>query len=184
MTMRQWIGATTLGWILGVPLVALAAILGEALFVGGKQFLVGLGMGVGIGLLQGVALRRWRSWIVATVIGLTAPFLAIDVAHALHRDFPFGIALVVACCGVTVGLAQALVMRASRASRVTWIASSVLGWGAAALTVMGWDAMFRHHLVRGLGGAIAYLALMCAGGPLLGLVTGAALRVHDTRGVA
>jgi len=52
-----WLRATWLGWLLGVPLVVVLALLGEAVGPCGIQVLVGLGMGTGVGLLQGRALR-------------------------------------------------------------------------------------------------------------------------------
>ena len=48
--MIAWLRATVAGWLLGVPLIVALALLGEAVGVGGAQFLVGVGMGAGLGL--------------------------------------------------------------------------------------------------------------------------------------
>jgi hypothetical protein len=75
VSLGGWIGATTLGWILGVPLVAGLAIIGEALGIGGVQVLVGAGMGLGVGLLQGRLIRR---------LGVSARALGHDPRFALY----------------------------------------------------------------------------------------------------
>src|SRR5262245_14229103 len=54
----SWVGATCVGWLLGVPIIFVFALIGEAVGIGGTQVLVGAGMGAGIGLMQALALRR------------------------------------------------------------------------------------------------------------------------------
>ena len=53
-----WIRATALGWLLGVPLVALFALAAEGAGVGGAQVFVGLGVGAGVGVAEGAAEAR------------------------------------------------------------------------------------------------------------------------------
>src|SRR6185503_16486905 len=95
VTLGRWIGATTMGWILGVPLIAGLALIGEAMHVGGVQVLVGAGMGLGVGLLQGRLVRQlgvtWGSWLLSCVLGLSVPFLAWDVARKLGHDPRFAL---------------------------------------------------------------------------------------------
>jgi hypothetical protein len=57
ISLAHWTRVTLLGWLLGVPLIALMATAGEALEIESAQFLVGAGMGLGVGWMQGRALR-------------------------------------------------------------------------------------------------------------------------------
>ena len=79
-----WLRATALGWLLGVPLIVALALLGEAVGIGGAQFLVGAGMGAGLGLTQGRVIRTVlpgsAPWFWSCVLGLAVPFAAVDVA--------------------------------------------------------------------------------------------------------
>ena len=54
----SWILATWVGWLLGIPIIIVLALIGEAVHIGGAQFLVGAGMGTGIGLMQALVIRR------------------------------------------------------------------------------------------------------------------------------
>lgn len=54
----RWVRATWAGWLLGIPLLILLALLGEALGIGGAQVFVGVGIGTGVGVAQARALRR------------------------------------------------------------------------------------------------------------------------------
>lgn len=81
----RWIRASGLGWLLGVPCIAALALVGEAFGIGGKQVLVGAGMGVAVGWMQGrllrrVDLQRTAPWIWSCVVGLALPFLVTDLA--------------------------------------------------------------------------------------------------------
>lgn len=57
MTLARWIRATWVGWLAGIPMVALFALFGEVVGIGGAQILVGAGMGAAVGIAQGRALR-------------------------------------------------------------------------------------------------------------------------------
>lgn len=180
VSLGSWVRATSLGWLLGIPLIAGFALLGEAIGIGGAQVLVGVGMGTGIGLLQGrivrqVLTRAWP-WVVASTVGLALPFLVIDVAHLLHRDLPYNLQVAVALGGVSVGACQAWLLRRHVARPLLWMVVSLAGWALAALPTLGADRMFRTHAMRGLWGGLLYLGLLAIGGLVLGLVTGPALR--------
>jgi hypothetical protein len=179
VSLGSWIGATTLGWILGVPLVAGLALIGESLGIGGVQVLVGAGMGLGVGLLQGRLVRRlgisWSHWVLACALGLSAPFLVWDVARKLGYDPRFALYLCVIAGGVLVGLWQARLLRARFVNAAAWVPASFIGWTLAAVSAGLSDQLTRTRSVRGIAGALLYLGLVAVGGPLLGWVTGLGL---------
>ena len=46
--MAAWRRATTGGWLLGVPMIVVLALIGETVGLGGTQTLVGVGMGAAL----------------------------------------------------------------------------------------------------------------------------------------
>ena len=174
MSIARWTMVTWLGWLLGIPSVALLALLGEVLHLGGAQGWVGAGMGLAVGLLQGRSLRRAGisavRWLTATSLALAAPFLVLDVFHALGRGVPYSLLICVAIGGSMVGVAQGQLLP-SHAKR-SWVVASSVGWFMAAAAAWGADALFRTHRVAGIVGALEYLGLIASGGLLLGLATG------------
>src|SRR5262249_37195848 len=86
----QWVRATWVGWVLGIPLVALFALAGEIARIGGAQVLVGAGMGTGVGIMQGRVVRRLGSgtvrWVLSCAVGLAFPFLLIDILKKAGID--------------------------------------------------------------------------------------------------
>src|SRR5574338_536010 len=120
-----WLRATWLGWILGVPCIALLALIAEAVRLGGLQVFVGAGMGAGVGLLQARVLRRLSvpalSWFVGSAIGLALPFLAWDIAQALGASWTYYLAACVAAGGLTTGAWQAVILRKRLEGAGWWI---------------------------------------------------------------
>lgn len=171
---RAWLRTTWIGWVLGVPCIVVLALLGEALGIGGVQFLVGAGMGAGIGYMQSRALRgvldKPAKWFWANFIGLALPFLVTDIAKALEWSLPYSLYVCVAIGGLLLGAWQTLLLHARFDKAAWWIIASLVGWSAAA----GMAALAQMQSLRGLVGALAYLAIVAAGGAVLGLVTGAA----------
>jgi hypothetical protein len=174
-----WLRATWLGWVLGVPCVALLALAGEAAGIGGSQFLVGLGMGAGVGILQGRALRPLHvsplHWALASAVGLALPFLASDLAARRGWAISYSLFWCVVTGGVIVGLWQAMLLRARALGAGWWVAGSAAGWTLAAAVATAADVLGRTRALRGLAGAAAYLGIVAAGGLVLGLATAAAL---------
>jgi hypothetical protein len=177
----QWVRVTWGGWVLGVPLVIVLALIGEAIRIGGAQVLVGLGMGLGIGLLQGRAIRRviGRSgpWFWSCVVGLAIPFLVADIAKVVGWKFEYSLQLSVACGGLIVGIWQAFLLRPRLRNTSWWVAASVAGWSLAAGAAFIADSLQHSKSLRGLWGAFVYLGIIAVGGLILGLVTGASLVV-------
>lgn len=175
----QWVRATWVGWILGIPLIIVLALIGEAVGIGGAQVLVGVGMGTGIGLMQGRAIRgvlqRAAPWFWSCAVGLGVPFLAVDIAKAAGWDFTYSLHVSVALGGIIVGVWQAFLLRPRLRHTGWWVVGSVVGWILASGMVVVADTLSRSHSLRGILGAVAYLGIITGGGLVLGLVTGISL---------
>jgi hypothetical protein len=179
VTLGIWLRATWYGWLLGVPLIVVLALVGEALGIGGSQVLVGLGMGTGIGLLQGRAIRpllpRPAAWRASCIVGLALPFLVTDLAPAVGRELPYSLPLAVALGGLLIGVWQAFLLRPHVQAPGWWILANGVGWTLAAGMALLADSWVRGQAIRGVPGALLYLGLVAGGGLILGLVTGVVL---------
>ena len=175
MTAGKWVRATWFGWLLGVPCIALLALLGEAVGIGGAQGLVGAGMGAGVGALQALALRRILNqpvwWLVSSTVGLALPFVATDLARSLGRNPTYSLLGSVAVGGIIVGVWQSRLLRSALPSSGVWAALCSGGWLVAAIIAAAADREFRAHRVTGIAGALLYLGIIAAGGLALGLIT-------------
>lgn len=181
----QWVRATWAGWLLGIPIIAVLALLGEAAGIGGSQFIVGAGMGAGIGLMQGRRIRgllhRFGPWFWSCTVGLALPFLAVDIGMATGWVTTFSLYACVAAGGLIIGVWQTMLLRSSGRKAGLWLVGSLAGWMLASGTVATSDWLFRSRAVPGILGGVAYLASLAAGGLMLGLVTGIALvRIVDS----
>ena len=175
---RVWTRTTLAGWVLGIPCIVVLALAGEPLGIGGRQVLVGAGMGVGLGLAQSRVIRqlvgRALPWFWSTVVGLAVAFAGADLASAFGLASPYSLQLSMIAGGALTGLRQALILR-GRVAGTAWVLASTAGWTAAALAVAGADVLSRIQTLRGLPGALVFLAMVSSGGLLLGVVTGATL---------
>lgn len=171
--------ATWLGWSLGIPLVIVLALLGEAIGIGGAQVFVGAGMGAGVGLLQGRVVRDVLEarvpWALSCVVGISVPFLVVDVISAAGALVPYSLQLCVMVGGLVVGVWQARLLRPVVRGRAAWVVASTMGWTLAAGMVAVADATARAGQLQGLFGALVFLGMVALGGVVLGLVTGATL---------
>ncbi|MET0645331.1 MAG: hypothetical protein ABW208_01845 [Pyrinomonadaceae bacterium] len=175
----SWVRLTWLGWLLGVPLVVVLALVAEAVGVGGVQAIVGAGMGIGVGLMQGRLIRRLldrsAAWLCSCAVGLGAPFMLTDVSKAAGWDIPYSLLASIALGGLVVGVWQSLILRSRLRRTGWWVVGSALGWTLAASTSSIAESLQRSQSLRGLWGALAYLGIVAAGGLVLGAVTGICL---------
>jgi hypothetical protein len=176
-----WTRATFVGWVLGVPVIAAMALLGEAMGIGGAQVFVGLGMGTSVGFMQGRVLRvrldpavRWP-WFWSCALGLAAPFLIVDIADVMRLTLPYSLQASVALAGLLAGMWQRRLLAPYALHSGWWVCGSVVGFLLAAGMTAIADWLFRAHSFRGLWGAIAFLGIIAGGGLALGLVTGLTL---------
>lgn len=173
----SWIRSSGLGWLLGLALLTVLALLADLLGSGEgeSQFMVGVGIGLGVGYAQGRTLRAWlgRSigWIAASTLGMGALFVLHDIAAATGMEFPYSLPLYVLVGGLLTGLWQgALLRRVSERAR-WWPIASVIAWGVPALCVALGDASGT-----GVIGDIASLTAILLGGGMLGATSGGVLR--------
>jgi hypothetical protein len=177
---HRWIKVTFAGWCLGFALALALLALASALGLGDARFPIGLGMGVGVGLAQRTVVRdrlgARTPWAALSALGVTLPFLALDLATRLGFHPPVGIALpaCVVIAGLTAGLAQYIILRRHGAGSLLWLPLSALGWTLAAGTVVFNDRLLPR--IPGILGALLYVAVVLMGGLFLGIATGFALR--------
>jgi hypothetical protein len=175
---RLWLRATWFGWLLGVPIIIVLALVGEVVGIGSAQVLVGVGIGIGVGLMQGRVVRKTVNkpllwWVLSTAVGLGLPFLVTDLSKFVGWNLPYSLLVLIAIGGLIVGVWQAFIL-SSRIDQIgVWITASALGWILAAVTSSIADSLPRSHAVRGIPGALLYLGIVAAGGLILGSVTGA-----------
>ena len=179
VTFLPWLRANLVGWILGIVLVVLLALVGDVVGVSGVQFLVGLGMGLGVGAAQARVLKavlgESSSWRRASTIGLALPFLIADAANAAGV-FPYSPYATIAAAGLSVGLFQARLLSPRTHASLPWVVANLSGWAAAGFMAFVADTVVRSAGFRGISGALLYLTLVASGGIVLGLSTAAALR--------
>jgi hypothetical protein len=170
---KDWLKATTLGWLLGFFLVVMLAVAWDQLG-GSAQFMVGIGMGAGVASLQGRVLRRLEvdayRWVAVTTLGMGLPFLLWDLSAAKGLDVFFSLPSCVVVGSALAGALQSPLLRPRSGRTSLWIPASVIGWGLPA----GGIALADAGALSG-GGALVSLGAMFLGGPVLGAVTGQAL---------
>jgi len=166
----RWVRATSLGWLVGFGLMIVLAIAWD-IIGGGAQFMVGVGMGAGVGYLQGRVVGEWiesvRAWLLASIIGMGAPFVLWDIGAATGMDFPFSLPLSVVMGGLLVGVLQRRVLRPHSDRANWWVPVCTVGWALPAGLIAFGDA----DVVPDLGGILS-ISGMLLGGVILGAVTG------------
>ena len=117
-----------------------------------------------------------RGWITATTLGLSLPFIVADVLRFAGSPVPYSLAAYVALGGVLAGALQARLLRALPFARPAWwLVITPIGWLLAGSTV--WLNELLPKNVPGLLGAGRYLAVVLAGGVVLGVASAVAWRL-------
>lgn len=160
----RWIVAVVAGWAIGFFFC-------EALEEFLSTFFVdGLVIGSAMGIAQGLVLRRriapFIPWVVVSIAGFgIGKFVADAVGPALPGVAAAALSGVV--IGLSVGIAQALVLLRRFAQVWWWVVANVVAWAA------GWSLI---SLADGsdISIAMAY-AVGAIGAALVGVITGIAL---------
>ncbi|MGH7554557.1 MAG: hypothetical protein ACREMQ_16245 [Longimicrobiales bacterium] len=175
---RRWVRATFAGWALGFVLMLVMIGVSGVVGLGDRQFPIGLGMGAGVGFLQGRLIaqqvRGRRAWLIASSIGMAAPFLAFDLAGVVGIELVFSLPIAVMVGGLVVGILQWPILRKLSAASVSWIGASTVGWSLAGSMALLNDRFLPK--IPGLVGALLYVAVVLVGGILLGAVGGLTLQ--------
>ena len=179
----RWILQTFLGWSAGFALAIALIICVESLGAPATQFPLAIGMGLGVGFLQGRMLAPllggWRSWVAATTLGLSLPFVLADLLRLVGSPVPYSLAGYVALGGVLAGALQWRVLRTLGAGGTAWWAViTPIGWLLAGSTVWINELLPR---TRGLIGAGRYIAVVLSGGVVLGAAAAVAWRLNQPR---
>lgn len=161
----QWVVATVVGWGIGFFVC-------EAF----KAFLAGLSadglvIGAFVGIAQGLVLRRriapmgW--WVLVSIIGFGVGKFAGEVAV---QGMPTGVghAVTGAIIGVSIGIAQWLVLRRHVARAEWWVWANIAAWA------LGWSLISLAENAEGLSTLMVYL-VGGIGAAVAGIITGIAL---------
>lgn len=170
ITATSWVRATTIGWFVGLLFMIALVIIGEAAGAP-SQSVVGIGVGGGLGywqryLLRGVIERPWR-WVLATVVGMGAPFVLWDMSALVGGESWFSLPACVVAGGLVVALWQWRLLAPHSDRAAWWVPACAMGWAMPALAIglsdSGWISDPGEFL--GLSGIFF-------GGLMLGAVTG------------
>lgn len=171
---RRWVRATSAGWLLGLAILIVLAVLGDmlsGLAPANAQYMVGVGIGAGVGYMQGRVLSPWlerpNRWILASTVGMGALFVAHDIIGATGFGFPFSLPVYVLVGAVLAGSWQRSLLRHVSERANWWVPVSVVGWALPAAGVALSD--FQRS---GFVGDVAGLVAIFFGGVLLGVASG------------
>lgn len=169
----RWVRATTVGWLLGLALVVVLAMVWN--MIGGEaQFMVGVGMGAGVGYMQARVVGAWvdstRQWLWMSIIGMGFPFVLWDFGAVAGIEAFFSLPRCVLVGGLLVGVLQQRLLRLRFERASWWIPACVVGWGLPA----GMIALGDSSLLPGPLSLLSFIAIFF-GGLILGAVTGRAL---------
>lgn len=169
----RWMGATALGWLLGLIALLVLASLADLVGVDG-QFMVGVGIGGGVGYMQGRTLSPWvgrpTRWLMASMIGMGGLFVLHDIVRATGAGFPYSLPLYVLIGGLVVGIWQRYLLRPVSDRATWWVPTSLFAW---ALPVCGLVLGDWHG--AGAFGDIAGVASIFLGGAMVGAASGRVL---------
>lgn len=175
--MPKWIGFTTIGWIVGIPL--LMAFAGVLEPVGLGRAAIALGMGTGLAFFQWLAIRKVvenaTPWLWVSPLSFTVPFLFADLIGKewLKTDesaVVFGTLTGAAIMALTQ---YRVVLKLIGTKLMTWVVVNILAYALAlvppfTITVVRINEL---QLPGALSIALSFLTVL-AGGPIIGWLTG------------
>lgn len=176
----RWTLMTFLGWLVGVVLILVFSAFLFVSEVRPIQFYIGTGMAIGIGFFQWIYLKKHLNmsvlWWIATIIGITLPFVAFD--FLLEPDSEYLLLLSTVCGSLLYSFLQFLLLRKHSTKAIWWIPITFVAWMAALGLIWLIDLMM---LIRGTGimlavTAILNLVLILGGGVIVGLIQGKTLQ--------
>mgnify|MGYP000250285469 CR=1 FL=1 len=175
-TSSKWILFSSLGWLLGVILTLVFSVTFDAIGIEGLQFFMAIGMGLGMGFMQwrflNAHIKISKQWISYLAIGLTIPFLVLDIIKQFVYFQPDAllIALCISAGSIITGLLQIKLIKPYIKSSILWIALSFLGWTLAGLSIFSVD--YTHHISdHNLTLFFINLSALLIGGPIVGFIT-------------
>ena len=164
----QWIAANVVGWVIGF---AVCEAVKSVLFVLTHFNSDGLVIGAAMGTAQWLVLRRRmapvRWWVVASIVGFGVGRLLGDAA-AQGVSASLGYALSGAILGVSVGLAQWLILRRHAAQAGWWVPACGLAWA------VGWSIIGLVEEAAGLPTLTVYV-VTSVGAAVVATITGTVL---------
>jgi hypothetical protein len=179
-TVARWTKATFWGWLIGVVFILMLSSFLGSIGIEDMQFYLGVGMGAGVGLAQWWMLRKYvpitQNWIWLSVIGMSAPFAIIDLIPSVET--PLKLALSVALGALTVGALQYLLLKKHLTKASLWFWACFIGWTLAVLAtkIIDYTMLIRVTGYMNLVLAFLNLFIILAGGVILGVISGIALK--------
>lgn len=191
ITMKRWILFTSYGWLIGILLIVILAIISESVFKmqeeSGGQAIVGIGMGAGVGIMQWLAIRKYlpssQGFFYYTLIGFSSAFILMDIFSAiidiqkiiipLKEEFIIPITVIVGAI-ISGWLHYYFVFKKIMNKAKIWIIYFITGWLIATLITVNISFLnikFTGYLPRVLAAFIAFGGLSI-GGVILGYITG------------
>lgn len=176
----RWAKATFWGWMLGVALILLLSSFLDSIGIQHMQFYLGVGMGAGVGFFQWRLLKKMiavnTNWIWSTVIGMGVPFVVIDLT--LPENIAYKLPLGIAIGSLAVGLLQFFLLKKFSEKAFLWFWGCIAGWTLSVVTVNAIDYTMRIKVTgyMNLVLALLNLILILAGGVVLGVISGLAMK--------
>lgn len=181
LTFASWVLYTSFGWITGIVLYLLLTSISEqsGLQLHDGQSLVGIGLSAGVGLFQWMLIRKQSEsgfkWFWSLFVGMSLPFIMVDLISAAVGLNPHTVALDVQImgllCTTIIGASLAgyfqyrfVLDKTEMASN--WITYHSLSWMAGFVPI----AVYLGAHTLGITRATALLIALL-GGPLLGYFT-------------
>jgi hypothetical protein len=164
----EWVLASIVGWGIGFFVCeGLKPFFYDITHLGGD----GLIIGAAIGIAQGLVVRRriapmgW--WVLVSALGFgVGKFLGEAAAGGMPAVV--GSLLTGAIIGLSVGVAQWLVLRGKVTGAGWWLAANIVGWA------IGWSLISLVEEAEGMSTAMVYL-IGGVGAAAAGIITGIAL---------